>query len=147
MSPVKSSKKQDQVIDKVATTTTNVPTAASKTMTLRPRVSEKAYALSQTANVYVFEVPRDSNRFSVTQGVEAQFDVVVGDVNILNVKGKAKRSIRKGGRQTAGRRSNFKKAYVTLKEGSSITLFPSEDDADKAPKNPAAQPKIKKVKS
>lgn len=118
----------------------------SKSMTLRPRVSEKAYALSQAANVYVFEVPVDANRVTVTDAVQVQFDVTVSDVNILNVKGKVKRTVRKGGRQTMGKRRDFKKAYVTLKEGDSITLFPSENDADKAAANPAAAPKAKKEK-
>jgi large subunit ribosomal protein L23 len=118
----------------------------SMSMTLRPRVSEKAYALSQTHNVYVFEVPVDANSVTVTDAVEAQFSVTVSDVNILNVKGKTKRTVRRGGRQTMGRRRDFKKAYVTLKEGDSIVLFPNENDADKAAANPAAAPKTKKEK-
>ena len=100
----------------------------SKTLLLKPRISEKAYDQSLTKNTYVFVVPRDANRTEVADAVSAQFDVAVADVNILNVKGKVKRTVRKGGRQTAGKDSDFKKAYVTLKEGDSIAVFATEDN-------------------
>jgi len=102
-------------------------------MILKPRVSEKAYGQSQTMSTYVFVVPVDVNRHEVAGAVSAQFDVTVTDVNILNVKGKVKRTIRKGGRQTMGKDVDFKKAYVTLKEGDSIAVFATED-ADNEPK-------------
>lgn len=95
----------------------------SKTMILRPRVSEKSYAQSQLKNTYVFDVPVDANRVNVAAAVTVQYEVTVTDVNILNVKGKAKRTVRKGGRAVAGRTSDFKKAYVTLKEGDSLPIF------------------------
>lgn len=100
----------------------------SKTLILKPRVSEKAYGQSLTKNTYVFVVPRDVNRTEVADAVEVQFGVSVTDVNVLNVKGKVKRTVRKGGRQTSGKDSDFKKAYVTLKEGDSIAVFATEDD-------------------
>ena len=99
----------------------------SKTIVLKPRVSEKAYGHSLTKNTYIFVVPTDVNRNQVSDAVEAQFGVSVTDVNILNVKGKAKRTVRKGGRQTSGKDSDFKKAYVTLKDGDSIAVFATED--------------------
>ena len=100
----------------------------SKTLVLKPRISEKAYGQSLTKNTYVFVVPTDANKNQVAEAVTAQFEVTVTEVNILNVKGKAKRSVRKGGRQTNGKDSDFKKAYVTLKEGDSIAVFATEDD-------------------
>ncbi len=103
----------------------------SKTLVLRPRVSEKAYEQSQAKNVYVFVVPNDTNRTIVAEAVTAQFNVTVTDVNILNVKGKAKRTVRKGGRSTSGKDNDFKKAYVTLKEGDSIAVFATEDEKSK----------------
>lgn len=109
----------------------------SKTLTLKPRVSEKAYD-QVNDRTYVFIVPNDANRTTVAEAVTAQFEVTVTGVNILNVKGKAKRTVRKGGRQTSGKDSDFKKAYVTLKEGDSITVFVAEDDK--------AEPKGKKEK-
>jgi large subunit ribosomal protein L23 len=110
----------------------------SKTLVLKPRVSEKAYGQSQTKNVYVFVVPTDVNRNQVADAVTAQFAVTVTGVNILNVKGKAKRTVRKGGKQSQGKDNDFKKAYVTLKEGDSIAVFATEDDK--------AEPKGKKEK-
>lgn len=107
-------------------------------MTLRPRVSEKAYGVSQLRNTFVFEVPGTANKVTIAQAVAAQFKVTVTDVNVVNVKGKAKRTVRKNGRATAGRDVDVKKAYVTLKDGDSIAIFATEDDqADKASKKEA----------
>lgn len=100
----------------------------SKSMILKPRISEKAYGLSEIANVYVFQVPTDANKLTVAQAVAEQFSVTVLAVNIANSKGKTKRTYRKGGRPTIGQRSDVKKAYVTLKEGDSIAVFATEDD-------------------
>lgn len=100
----------------------------SKTMLLKPRVSEKAYGQSQTKNVYVFEVPVDAFKLEIVEAVKAQFDVTVLAVNLMNVKGKVKRTVRRGGRATTGKRADFKKAYVTLKAGDSIPIFAAEDD-------------------
>ncbi len=102
----------------------------SKTMILRPRISEKAYAHSQEKNVYVFMVPTDSNKATVADAVEAQFGVTVETVNLLNVKGKTKRTYRRGGRFSMGKRADVKKAYVTVKEGDNIPVFAAEEEAD-----------------
>ncbi len=102
----------------------------SKTMVLKPRVSEKAYAQSQEKNVYVFVVPTDANRTMIADAVAVQFDVTVTDVNVMNVKGKVKRSVRKGGRQTFGKRVDIKKAYVTLQQGDAIPVFAQEQEAE-----------------
>lgn len=102
----------------------------SKTMTLRPRMSEKTYAESQ-ATVYVFVVPKEANKHSVARAVEAQFEVTVTNVNILNQKGKAKRTVSRGGRRVAsGSQSDFKKAYVTLAEGQSLPIFEAVEEAE-----------------
>lgn len=105
-----------------------------KQMTLRPRVSEKSYGLSETQNVYVFEVPANANRLTVARAVTAQFEVSVMNVNIANLKGKSKRTIRKGGRPVAGRQNDVKKAYVTLKEGDQIAVFKSAEEKETKPK-------------
>lgn len=112
----------------------------SKTMILKPRISEKAYGLAQTRNVYVFQVPTDVGKLEVAQAISAQFDVSVLDVNIMNVKGKVKRSVRKGGRATLGKRSDFKKAYVTVKAGDIIPIYAAEDE------KPTEKPVVKKGK-
>src|SRR2546421_6224763 len=101
----------------------------SKTTLLRPRLSEKTYMLGTTKTVYVFDVPAGANKQTVAAAVAAQFEVTVTNVNVTNVKGKAKRLIRKGGRAIAGQRSDTKKAYVTLEKGQKLPFFdePEED--------------------
>lgn len=101
-----------------------------KSMILKPRMSEKAYANSQTG-VYVFLVPQDSSKHSVASAVSAQFNVTITSVNIANQAGKAKRTVRKGGRAIAGRTAEHKKAYVALKEGDSIPVFAAVEEAEK----------------
>lgn len=102
----------------------------SKIVTLIPRLSEKAYAASQTRNTYVFDVPEDANKHTIARAVSAQFDVTVTGVNIANINGKAKRTVRKGGRAISGRQSDIKKAYVTLKAGDSLPLFAAVEEAE-----------------
>lgn len=105
-----------------------------KFMVLKPRVSEKTYMMAETSRTYVVEVPGDANKDTVAKAVTAQFGVTVETVNIVNVKGKAKRTVRKGGRPTMGRRSDFKKAYVTLKEGDKLPFFADPEEDKKADK-------------
>jgi len=110
-----------------------------KALALKPRMSEKTFGLSEVRNTYTFDVPGDANKHSVARAVAAQFEVTVEKVNIINVKGKAKRTVRKGGRPVAGRRSDVKKAYVTLKEGDKLPIFATEEDDKKADKKRAAK--------
>jgi large subunit ribosomal protein L23 len=99
-------------------------------MPLKPRVSEKAYDMAQH-NVYVMQVPMDANKHTVAQAIREQFSVTVMTVNTVVSKGKQKRTVRKGGRQAFGRRTDTKKAYVTLKAGETIPIFASEEDDKK----------------
>lgn len=101
-----------------------------KAIVLKPRVSEKAYALSQARNTYVFDVAQNANKHVVARAVTAQYDVTVLDVNMINVKGKPKRTVRKGGRPVAGRQADVKKAYVTLKAGDSLPIFAAIEEAE-----------------
>lgn len=105
-----------------------------KTMILKPRISEKAYAQSQSADVYTFVVPKDANKTTIAQAVEAQFGVTVTTVNVANVKGKVKTSYRKRGGRSTGSRTDVKKAYVTVKEGDAIPVFANEEDSKPAKK-------------
>ncbi len=82
---------------------------------LLPHVSEKSTLLADEKNQHVFKVATDATRSEVKQAVEELFKVKVDKVRILNVKGKNKRF---GGRP--GRRSDARKAYVTLSAGSDI---------------------------
>lgn len=99
-----------------------------KTTLLRPRLSEKTFGLANANTVYVFDVPAGANKHTVAAAVAAQFEVTVINVNITNVKGKAKRTIRKGGRAVSGQQSDRKKAYVTLKDGDKLPFFETGDD-------------------
>jgi large subunit ribosomal protein L23 len=86
---------------------------------IRPVVSEKSYGLLED-NVYTFVVAPDASKPEIRDAVEAIFDVSVLKVNTLNRKGKRRRDRRSGG---WGRRSDQKRALVTLVEGDSIDLF------------------------
>lgn len=100
-------------------------------ITLIPRMSEKAYAQSQ-AGTYVFEVPMSANKAGIIAAVESQYDgVKVKDVRTVIQTGKQVRAYR-GKRANPGRaqRSDRKKAYVTLREGS-IELFKEEKEEKK----------------
>jgi large subunit ribosomal protein L23 len=74
--------------------------------------------LAETENTYLFEVGTGANKIQIRQAVESVFGVRVDDVRTLNVRGKNKRF----GRHT-GKRSNWKKAYVTLAEGNTLDFF------------------------
>ncbi len=108
-------------------------------MALKPRMSEKAYGLSQDRNIYVFMVPLTANKVTVAAAVQEQFKVTVEEVNIAILKGKAKRSYRRGGRPLMGRDNDVKKAYVRLKAGDQIPIFAAvEEEEAKAEKTAAA---------
>jgi large subunit ribosomal protein L23 len=96
------------------------------TMTLKPRMTEKTYAMSQTG-VYVFDVDTSVNKHEIAAAVEGVYEVSVETVRTVTVKGKAKRMYRKR-RYENGRRSDVKKAYVTLKEGDQIPIFAAVEE-------------------
>lgn len=82
-----------------------------------PYVSEKSARMSEKANQYVFKVLLDATKPEIKQAVEFMFNVKVDSVAVVNVAGKRKRF---GNMQ--GRRSDWKKAYISLKDGQSIDL-------------------------
>ena len=82
---------------------------------LAPIVSEKSTRALEQGNQVVFKVLKDAAKPEIKVAVEKLFNVKVTEVRTLNVKGK-----NKGGMRTPGRRSDWKKAYVTLAEGSSL---------------------------
>jgi large subunit ribosomal protein L23 len=86
---------------------------------IEPVVSEKSYALMEVG-VYTFVVHPDANRIEIREAVEELFGVRVDKVNTLNRKGKRKRNRRSG---TFGKRSDIKRAIVTLAAGDRIDLF------------------------
>jgi large subunit ribosomal protein L23 len=88
---------------------------------LRPVVSEKSYGLLDDG-AYTFVVHPDANKVEIRQAVESIFNVRVRKVNTLNRKGKRKRNRRAF---TYGKRSDTKRAVVTLAGGDRIDLFES----------------------
>jgi large subunit ribosomal protein L23 len=95
------------------------PSALAHRYILRPRVTEKSYALN-AANQYVFEVARDAHKTVIARAIQEAFGVEVIDVRTVNLPSKTKNFGRKA---TPGTRGAVKKAIVTIKEGQSIELF------------------------
>jgi large subunit ribosomal protein L23 len=87
----------------------------------RPIVTEKSNYQSSKLHQYTFEVVKDATRTLVKDAVETLFDVTVESVNIINVP--AKRSRRAKSRRLMVRSHGFKKAIVTLAEGSTLEIF------------------------
>lgn len=83
---------------------------------VRPLVTEKSNYQSSKLKQYVFVVANDATRTMVKDAVETLFDVTVARVNVMNVP--AKRSRRTRARRMLVRKPAFKKAVVTLAEGS-----------------------------
>jgi large subunit ribosomal protein L23 len=89
---------------------------------IRPLLTEKMLKVQDTHGHYAFVVHNDANKIEIKQAVERKFDVTVDDVRTVQVKGKRKQMNTRRG-LTRGRRSNWKKAIVTLREGDSIDFF------------------------
>jgi large subunit ribosomal protein L23 len=83
-----------------------------------PLISEKGSLLTEAANQVIFKVRPDANKIEVKRAVETLFKVKVEKVRVARYLGK----IRRVGR-SMGRRSDWKKAYVTLREGDKIDFF------------------------
>jgi large subunit ribosomal protein L23 len=84
----------------------------------RPLVTEKSADAKEANNVVSFVVDRSANKAEIKSSIEAIFKVAVESVRTVNMAGKRKRAGR-----VLGKRSNWKKAYVSLKDGESIEIF------------------------
>ncbi|UAA39295.1 50S ribosomal protein L23 [Paraneptunicella aestuarii] len=82
---------------------------------LAPHISEKATLSAENNNTVIFKVLKNANKTEIKQAVEKLFEVEVDSVRTVNTKGKVKRH---GMRM--GKRSDWKKAYVSLKDGHDI---------------------------
>lgn len=83
---------------------------------LAPVITEKSTLVAEE-NKVIFRVPLSATKDHIKRAVENLFKVDVTKVNTIRVKGKTK-----GFRGTKGRRPDFKKAIVTLKDGQSIDI-------------------------
>lgn len=88
---------------------------------LAPHLSEKSSIIADANNQYVFRVVTDASKPEIKAAVEQLFNVSVDAVRVSTVKGKVKRF-----GQRFGQRSDWKKAYVTLKEGHEISFMGGE---------------------
>ena len=84
----------------------------------RPLVTEKGVAKKDEERTLCFEVAPDANKVQVKQAVEKLFKVKVAEVRTANVEGKMRRRGR-----FMGYRSDWKKAYVKLKDGEKVPDF------------------------
>lgn len=84
----------------------------------KPLVTEKTTTEKDDKNVVAFVVNADSNKIEIKNAVKKLFNVEIDSVRTINVAGKVKRSGKR-----IGKRSNWKKAYVTLSKGSNVDFF------------------------
>jgi large subunit ribosomal protein L23 len=84
----------------------------------RPLITEKSTRQKYESRQYIFEVHRDANKIEIQSAVERLFKVKVLQVRTSNVLGKVKRLGRR-----YGKRPDWKKAIITLKEGDRIDFF------------------------
>lgn len=89
-----------------------------RTIVRRALITEKGTALRELRNQYHFEVARDANKIEIKRAIEAIFSVKVDHVRTMQMRGKVKRQGR-----FLGRRSDWKKAVVTLRRDQKIELF------------------------
>ena len=88
---------------------------------LGPVVAEKATRVSEKHNQVVLKVLPSANKLEIKKAVEILFEAQVESVTTTNVKGKTKRTGR-----VMGKRNDWKKAYVTLAEGTDINFVGAE---------------------
>jgi large subunit ribosomal protein L23 len=84
----------------------------------KPLITEKTTLAKDSLNVVAFVVDRNANKLQIRDAVTSIFNVEVTNVRTSLVAGKVKRTGR-----FIGKRSNWKKAYVTLKSGATIDFF------------------------
>ncbi len=82
---------------------------------VKPIITEDTSRAYTERGEYVFEVHRDANKLEIRQAIETLFGVKVAGVWTMNARGKEKRV-----GKTTGRRPNWKKAIVKLREGDTI---------------------------
>ncbi len=87
---------------------------------VQPLLTEKITSMRERENTVGFLVRRDANRIQIKRAVEALLKVKVERVNVLNVRGKTKRLGR-----FIGKRPDWKKAFVKLKQGEKLELYES----------------------
>lgn len=85
---------------------------------IRPLITEESSVLMAEQNKYTFEVHTAATKIDIRNAIEAMFDVSVKSVRTMNCVGKERRVGRR-----SGRRRDWKKAIVTLREGEMIDMY------------------------
>lgn len=88
----------------------------------KPLITEKSTRLSEKLNQFGFVVDKEATKPEIKAAVEKMYNVNVVDISTAVYMGKAKSRLTKRG-YFSGRRSSYKKAFVTLKEGQKIDFF------------------------
>ena len=88
----------------------------------KPIISEKTMSQAATGK-YIFEVPKSANKIEIARTITHDFKVTVRDVNVMINKGKLKTL-----RNIKGRRSDVKRAIVTVKAGDKIKAFEIQEE-------------------
>ncbi|KPL18515.1 MAG: 50S ribosomal protein L23 [candidate division Zixibacteria bacterium SM23_81] len=91
---------------------------APREIIVRPLITEKGNLLKERGNQYLFKVDRRANKIEIKRAIEEIFGVHITSVKTIRMPGKKKRMGR-----FEGRRPDWKKAVVTVREGESIELF------------------------
>jgi large subunit ribosomal protein L23 len=94
----------------------------SEQVLIRPILTEKMLKMQESHAKYAFAVDKNANKIEIKRAVETKFDVTVDDVKTVNIKGKSKQMNTRRG-ITRGKRADWKKAIITLREGDSIDFF------------------------
>jgi len=107
-------------------------------------ISEKSFSKT-TEGKFTFIVDKKADKAGIESAITELFGVKVLDINIANYKGKIKKT-----KKNTGKRSDFKKAIITLKKGEMIDLFEVENPDEKSKKvegESETQVKVKEKKA
>ena len=95
---------------------------SERQLVIEPLYTEKMANLQDALNQYAFRVSSFANKIEIKKAIEKKFEVEVKSVRTMNLLGKKRQQMTRGGR-FEGRRASWKKAIVTLKDGQSLELF------------------------
>ena len=96
---------------------------------IKPVLTEKMAIMEERHNKYAFIVKRDANKTEIKKAIESKFDVKVLKVATIRQLGKFKQmTVKSGGRtiRTSGKRSDYKKAIITLSDNMKIDIMSGE---------------------
>lgn len=112
-----------------------------KVFSLIPLLNEKGYSLSQKG-VYIFKVDLNQNIHQIKDEIESRFKVKIIKINSLRIKGKKVRTISINGKHQSnrpGRKSDFKKVYITLDKKDKLPFYESIEKEEKKQENTQKQ--------